>query len=246
MLLVSGATTTLRPCILERPDIFGTLVVPRDGNALPEIGKWAADNGAFSGFDGEAFMAMLHRHWYARERCLFVTVPDAVGDAAETARLFDEWEPRVRALGYPVAMVAQNGATAATLPWPRMGAVFIGGVLECVPCRYTYRGPAPRKGERIPCPLCRHRTLTEWKLGAAAAAICVMGASLGKWVHMGRVSTKGRIRHAAAFGCDSIDSSGFSKWPRQMLARHGGLLRNLAAQRRLVLDELESEEGGSR
>lgn len=207
MLLVSGATTTFRPAMVDRPDVFGVLAVPADGNSLPEFGRWAADNGAFTGFDEEAFLRMLHRNRWAKERCVFVAAPDVVGDAAATAKLFDEWEPVIRSLGYPVALVAQDGLTRRAVPWDRVDAVFIGGS-------------------------------TEFKLGGAAALIIRRANELGKWVHMGRVNTAGRIRYAALLGCDSIDGSGFSRWPADMLSRHGRLLRDLSDQRRLVLDEL--------
>lgn len=130
MLLVSGASSTVRPYITERPDVFGTLAVPGAGNAIPEAGKWAADNGAYSGFDEAAFLAMLQRHRWAKERCIWVAAPDVVADAAATLRLFDIWEPRIREMGYPVALVAQNGLTANRVPWDRIDAIFIGGTTE--------------------------------------------------------------------------------------------------------------------
>jgi hypothetical protein len=211
MLLVSGATTTFRPQMEARPDIFGALMVPRDGNSVPESGRWAADNGAFSGFDEDVFLAMLARHRWARDRCVFVAAPDVVGDSVATMELFSVWEPRLRALGYPVALVAQNGLRRNTVPWDRIDAIFIGGT-------------------------------TKWKLGGDAALIIRRANELEKWLHMGRVNTARRIRYAALMGCDSIDGSGFSKWPKDMLARHGGLLRDLASQRRLILSGFTENE----
>lgn len=126
MLLVSGATATLRPLIAERPDVFGVLTVPRDGNALPPSCRWAADNGAFSGFDEDAFLAMLKRHAGQRAGCIFVAAPDVVGAAVATLALFDKWEPRISSLGYPVALVAQDGLKHTWVPWARIAAIFIG------------------------------------------------------------------------------------------------------------------------
>lgn len=53
---------------------------------------------------------------------------------------------------------------------------------------------------------------TEWKLGSEARTIAGYAKALGKWVHMGRVNSRRRMRYAAQIGCDSIDGSGFSKW----------------------------------
>jgi hypothetical protein len=212
MLLVSGGTRVWAPLIAERPDIFGALAVPNDWNALPPGGRWAADNGAFSGFDEGAYIAMLERHAYARDRCLFATAPDVVGGAAETLALFDTWEPRLRERGYPVALVAQDGLTHNDVPWNRVDAIFIGGRMD-----------------------------TKWKTCAMAAFIVRRANELGKWVHMGRVNAARRIHFAAVIGCDSIDGSGFSKYSKEMLKRHGRLLRDLSEQRRLVLDALRAD-----
>jgi hypothetical protein len=62
---------------------------------------------------------------------------------------------------------------------------------------------------------------------------------------MGRVNTARRIHYAAAIGCDSIDGSGWSKYPKAMLERHGRLLRDLSEQRRLTLDTLWKEDRSS-
>jgi hypothetical protein len=56
---------------------------------------------------------------------------------------------------------------------------------------------------------------TDWKLGPAAAALVREAKSRGLWVHMGRVNTRFRLRYAHNLGCDSIDGSGFSRWPDQ-------------------------------
>jgi hypothetical protein len=54
---------------------------------------------------------------------------------------------------------------------------------------------------------------TAWKLGRDARALVAAAKANRKWVHMGRVNTKRRIRYAAQIGCDSIDGTAFSKWP---------------------------------
>lgn len=196
-LLVSGATATLR----RYPDspYLGALIVPAAGNRLaPVIGAglpWAADNAAFTGFDPAAFCGMLAR-LSGRPGCLFVACPDVVGRAAETLALFGVWEPIIRSVGLPVALVAQDGAEALPVPWDRFDALFVGGS-------------------------------TDWKLGRGAAALVAEARRRGKWVHLGRCNTRKRFRHAFALGCDSVDGSGFSRWPDQRIPLALRWLRDL-------------------
>lgn len=91
------------------------------------VGKpWAGDNAAFSNFDAEAFIAMLERlrgfRW-----CLFVAAPDVVGNAKQTLAKFLRWALVIRAFGFPVALVAQDGLTVEDVPWIEIDALFIGG-----------------------------------------------------------------------------------------------------------------------
>src|SRR5205823_6752489 len=58
---------------------------------------------------------------------------------------------------------------------------------------------------------------TGWKLGPGAAALAREAKRRGLWVHMGRCNTRQRFRHAFALGCDSVDGSGFSRWPDQRI-----------------------------
>jgi len=94
---------------------------------MPDVLPWAVDNGAFAGFDEDAFVALLDRISGARG-CLWVVAPDVVGDSVRTADLFREWEPRIRSYGFPVAFVAQDGLIDP--PWHRFDCLFIGGSTE--------------------------------------------------------------------------------------------------------------------
>ncbi len=58
---------------------------------------------------------------------------------------------------------------------------------------------------------------TAWKLGPSAARLAREAKRRGKWVHLGRCNTRKRMRHAFRLGCDSIDGSGFSRWPDERL-----------------------------
>ena len=123
LLLVSGATR------FPRSGNVGHLIVPRqwnDPDSLDLSCPYAMDNGCFTGLDEGGFMRMLYA--YRRKRgCLFVTVPDKVGDAAATLQLWPFWSRVVRSLGHSPAFVAQNGLTEDRIPWDEFGTLFIGG-----------------------------------------------------------------------------------------------------------------------
>lgn len=125
VLLVSGATRDVRRA---NPERVGVLFVPRAGNTpASAVGRvWAADNGAYSGFDCQAFVNMLEG-LRGVPGCRFVAAPDVVGCADDTMRLFRLWEPMLHALGFPVALVAQDGMRPHDIPWHSIEALFIGG-----------------------------------------------------------------------------------------------------------------------
>lgn len=109
----------------------GFMVTRRMGNVIPAGALWAADTGCFrnpDGFDLEAYLAWLRRQ--DPETCLFATAPDVVGDHAETLRRSIPVLPLIREAGYRAAFVAQDGATAGSIPWDECDALFIGGTTE--------------------------------------------------------------------------------------------------------------------
>jgi hypothetical protein len=61
---------------------------------------------------------------------LFVVAPDVVANADITRELYDQWRPRLLPYGFPIAYVAQDGATIDTLPWDDMDVLFLGGSTE--------------------------------------------------------------------------------------------------------------------
>jgi hypothetical protein len=183
MLLVSGKH---RP-IYDEYDV-GHLVCPRSRNRIWSA-RWAADNAAFSRFDGDAYEAMLDVIAPYGAGCLFVTVPDVVADADATLGLWDKWAWRVARLGLRTAYVLQDGVTERMVPWHTADALFIGGT-------------------------------TAFKLSAEARDLAQRGKALGKWIHMGRVNTGPRLRYAQHIGCDSVDGSGFARFPDAMFPRY--------------------------
>lgn len=107
------------------PDLVaGQLLTPltRYSNAG---GLYAIDNGAFSGFDSRAFNSLLNREKDNKTDCLFVVVPDIVGNARRTLEL---WKYRHNICHrWPKAFVCQDGMEDFDLPWDTLAAVFIGG-----------------------------------------------------------------------------------------------------------------------
>lgn len=111
--------------------VLGYIDTPRQGNRRPEGVRWAADNGCFGkGFDEQHWWKWLQRNAVDAGSCLFATAPDVVGDAQATLERSGPWLPKIRALGYRAALVAQDGLEDLVVPWDEFDALFIGGTTE--------------------------------------------------------------------------------------------------------------------
>lgn len=102
----------------------GQLITPLSG-FVNRGGKFAIDNGAFSGFDADKFRRKLAREKPNRERCLFVACPDVVGSARRTLEVWRRWEAEL--VGWKRALVLQDGIEDLEIPWDDIDAVFVGG-----------------------------------------------------------------------------------------------------------------------
>lgn len=110
---------------------IGYIDTPAQGNKRPEGVTWCADNGAFSDrWDAETWWRFLVDNAAAAASCLFAVAPDVVCDAAATLQRSLPWLPKIRALGYPVAFVAQDGQESLPVPWGQLDCLFIGGTTE--------------------------------------------------------------------------------------------------------------------
>jgi hypothetical protein len=132
----SGLHTPAIAAVARQRGDIGLVITPDHSYIEPATDYPAVmvDNGAFSqkGFRPAAFERLLRRIASSEEirrKLWFVVAPDVVADHTRTLELFHWWEPRIRALGLPVAFVAQNGLEACldTIPWDRMDTLFIGG-----------------------------------------------------------------------------------------------------------------------
>lgn len=111
---------------------LGYIDTPRQGNKRPEGVQWCADNGCFNDatFDENQWWEWLTRNKHDAAQCRFATAPDVMGDHEATLKRSAPWLPKIRELGYPAALVAQDGATPDNLPWNEFDAIFIGGTTD--------------------------------------------------------------------------------------------------------------------
>lgn len=117
----------------EYDECFGLLNSPRAGILAPiENGvTWALDNNIFTmEFILTNWMKALERYQSYLDTCLFAVAPDVVGDRERTLKQFDQYQPILKDMGYPVALATQDGMTTSDIPWNRVDAIFVGGSVE--------------------------------------------------------------------------------------------------------------------
>jgi len=184
------------------PSKIGLLMSPDGWRPVPWYFPYALDNGAFKNFDKNEFIKMLLKCRVLHD-ALWVVVPDVVGDAETTMRMWHKWKNKVASFGYPLAFACQDGMEPQDVPKEAFCA-FIGGT-------------------------------TEWKLENAHRfkGIC-------KWLHIGRVSTRARLKWAEEIGADSCDGTG---WFREGMGgdRVNGLIEYFEGSPQYELFEEEVE-----
>lgn len=200
---------------------LGAITTPSQGNAIPPGVTYGADNGCFgAGYPGDAawlaWLAARAAAPGALARCVWATAPDVVGDWSATLERSAPHLPRIRELGYPAALVAQNGLTPERTPWGAFDVLFLGGSPECRPCGTQ---PPPKRGRRTSAPRCPDcgALVTEWKCSADAAALADAASSRGVPVHMGRVNSLRRWRVAEVMGCATVDGTFLTFGPDRRL-----------------------------
>ena len=185
-----------------RPDL-PAMLTPRMGQLPPDGQAWAADNGRYASpqdYTDAKYLAWLARMDPYRDRCIFATAPDVWGDYDATLELSLPMLEPIRALGYPVAMVAQDGIERylgdeggdSDIPWEDFDVLFVGGS-------------------------------DTWRHSDGLRAVVAEAKRLGVWVHMGRVNSLRRMQYAESIGCDSADGTSLRfdpNKPVQSWARH--------------------------
>jgi len=133
MVLLPGITSRFKKLVRKQPDRWGWFVTPR--RLMLSVVKvppclFAVDNDCYhlgDAFDGQVFLEQLHKLMPFHERCLFVSAQDVLGDAAATLALLPGWSKAIRSLGFPVALVGQDGMEDYEVPWHLCDAFFVGG-----------------------------------------------------------------------------------------------------------------------
>lgn len=233
-------TPEVRDAMADPANHLGCITTPKQGNKVPDGVPVIADNGRF----GNGWVS--YSHWLRfledltpiRDRVWFATAPDLFNPDAGPTMATDSlaesapWLPIIRHLGFPAALVAQNGLTPDQVDWDTIDVLFLGGCLECVPCA---RVPsiaeldAMKAAKTKACPACG-RQCTEWKTGAAAHDLCRVATARGRYVHMGRVSSFERTLAAHHRGCASVDGTYITFGPGQNLPHVLGWLREINHQ----------------
>ncbi|WP_412538730.1 hypothetical protein R8Z50_23100 [Longispora sp. K20-0274] len=113
---------------------LGMICTPAGGGSPRPGVAWCADNAVFvDGYPGDAkYLAWLRRLGQRSDRQLpaFATAPDVVCQAAATLARSEPMLDPIRAAGYPVALVAQDGLEDLDIPWDAIDALFLGGSTE--------------------------------------------------------------------------------------------------------------------
>ena len=195
--------TASSPAVIQAMSdgLLGVMITYTHG-LLPEGAQWAMDNGVFGNrypYPGDDIY-LKRISAFSPENCWFVTAPDVVCDAQGTLERSLPMLPRIRAAGFPVAFVAQDGAEDMDLPWDEFDVLFLGGG--------SLGG-------------------NEWKEGPGAERLSREAVSRGKRVHMGRVNTLRRMRIAKDFGCATADGTILRFGPDKNLPILLGFLRQV-------------------
>lgn len=151
MYLGNPSTPTVRQAMMDGH--IGCIDTLGRGSKRPPGVPWCADNGRFgTGWAGyDAWWEFLQRNAHHADTCIFAVAPDVVGDAEATIADSLPWLPRIRSLGYPAALVAQDGMERVEVPWDEFDALFIGGSTEWKLSRHarTLVGEAKARGKWV-------------------------------------------------------------------------------------------------
>lgn len=120
------------------PGMVGLIHSPSPGVAVQKLRSYqpyfpyAIDNYRFVScargieWDASIFLDLLGWVKFLPTKPLFVVVPDIWGDARATAEEWQAWEPKLRAYGFPLAFVIQDGMKLDKVP-PTADWLFVGG-----------------------------------------------------------------------------------------------------------------------
>jgi hypothetical protein len=191
--------------------MVGYMVTPASARAIRADARWGADCGLAVARSTEPAAIDRYIAWLAalahdRATCLFAVAPDVLGDAVATWARSAPLLPRIRALGYRAALVAQDGFLPEAVDWSAFDVLFIGG-----------RPLVDR--ETTPQTEWKRLYAAEWKRQESGGYGAISEAKRrGKRVHVGRVNGEAFLRNVAGAGADSADGTGLvyapdALWP---------------------------------
>lgn len=173
--------------------LIGFMVTPNIGNTRKPEWTWSADSGCFNRktYKGDDNYIAWLAEQHSKDKCLFATAPDVLGDGQATVSLAVTWLPIIRSLGYRPALVTQDGMTPEMVPWHLLGSdgwLFLGGT-------------------------------NAHKLGPEAKALIAAAKARGLKVHAGRVNSGRRFEAMSALGVDSADGTYLGFGPEILMPR---------------------------
>jgi hypothetical protein len=161
---------------------LGLLVQPSSYGAdtVAKWPVWAADNGCFA-LRGKPFDRGRWLRWLdglPRAGCLFACAPDVLhwegkvctGDAVATLAQAEEYLPLIRSMGFPAALILQDGMTPEVIPWDELDWLFVGGSDDFKMGQVAHRIIQEATARRIPTHM--GRVNAHGRLAYAAAIGC--------------------------------------------------------------------------
>lgn len=147
---LTGVSNPPVRAVAHEADI-GLLVTPDTGyvKQIPAFPYWAADNGCFN--HPERRPEDLFRWLETVPVGLFFPAPDVVGNAQLTLERSLSLLPKIRAMGWPAAYVAQDGIEETEVPWDEFDVLFLGGSTDFKlgPVAQEYTRQAKLKDKRV-------------------------------------------------------------------------------------------------
>ena len=133
MIYLLPSLSKIQTHIVEKSENFGLLLTPSSGirQHFLDVGSiFAAENECFTKgdkFDLSKYLDFLRRLIPFQNNCLFATAPDVVADAKATWERSEKVLEQIRNLGFPAALVAQDGMEDLPIHWHKFDALFVGG-----------------------------------------------------------------------------------------------------------------------
>jgi len=107
------------------------MIVTYGHRLVPDGAEWIMDNGCFGTrypYPGdEGYLKRLTEMAWKKDSCRFVTAPDVPFDAEGSVKRSLPMLAPIRELGYPVALVGQDGIEDMDVPWEEFDVMFLGG-----------------------------------------------------------------------------------------------------------------------